>query len=416
MGDTGVHVVGMGVCNAIAGNVAAFDAGLRAGRSGVGRIGNRPGFPLSAYDFELALTAVTGTGAGAELGMRARSLGRRCSVSMQSALTCTLEAWADAGLDQVPIAPDHVALIVAGQYTTGEIFASGVTKTREAPDFVSPRFALETQETFAIGLISDLLNIRGEGFCVGGASASGNVAIIRAEQLLRSGQADACVVCAASPNLSELDMLAFKNLGAMGGGLFLDTPERAYRPFDRERDGFVYGQGSACIILERAGSMIGRGRTPRAAIRGGVSRLSAHAGAASCVDTEIRVMRQAIAMAGLTSGDVDYVNAHGSGSVLGDEVEARAIVEVFGPGNVRVNSTKSLIGHCLGAAGMQELIAMVLQLNGNYRHVSANIDDPIASDIALVRELTQETGRYAVSNSFGFSGIHSSVLIEGYTL
>lgn len=408
------------MCNSVAQNIADFADGLRAGVSGIckldGMLGKMYedtvwiGGEIRNYNFNNVVQ--NNTERVPDICRTALATARRSSLSVQTAITSALEAWLDADLDQADIDPHRIALVVVSQYTTGQHIIDGLKTFSEAPEYVSPRLALEYQETYALGVLSKVFGIRGEGFNVGGASASGNLALIKAAQLLALDSADVCLVCGVGTVLTELELQSFSNLGALGGRRFADRPEQASRPFDRQREGFIYGQGSGCIVLEQASSLRKRSAKPLARLAGACSCLSVEDGASPSLETEIFVMKEAVSTAGASLDNVGYVNAHGTSSQVGDDIEARALTELFASRRVLVNSTKSLIGHCLATAGLQEAMATIVQLNQGFRHKSANLEEPIRADIGLLDSLTFDDSRLALSNSFGFSGIHSSILFE----
>jgi malonyl-ACP decarboxylase len=248
---------------------------------------------------------------------------------------------------------------------------------------------------------------------VGGASASGNVAIVNAARLVAAGELDVCLVLGALTELSGMERQAFANSGAMalaGGGT---DPASRCRPFDADRGGFVPGQGAACLVLESAGSARRRGTAGWAAVAGHALRLDGSSLACPDAAGEAAVMAEALHRAGLVPGRVDYVNAHGTGSRLGDETEIAALHKVFGDHLARpwLNSTKGLVGHCLCAAGVVEAVATLLQMRDGFVHPNANLDQPIdaCARFAGGRAEPARVG-VALSNAFGFGGFNTSVV------
>ena len=182
---------------------------------------------------------------------------------------------------------------------------------------------------------------------MGGASASGNVAIIKGYQLIRSGLADARPVVGPAAGLSSLELQGLYNLGTMGGKRFGNEPELACRPFDKDHEGFIYGQAAACLVLESRLSARQRGAAGLAEVLGGVLVLHGHRLPDPSEAWEIRAMASALNQAGIDAGKVDYINTHGTSTPLGDETEINAIREVFNDNVAKVwlNSTKGLTGH-----------------------------------------------------------------------
>ncbi|GMU03307.1 polyketide biosynthesis malonyl-ACP decarboxylase PksF [Corallococcus caeni] len=419
MSDRRIIITGMGALTAQGVGVPALARGLREGRVAI-RAPLQPalaGLPAAAEldGFMLADALKSLPQAAGPLLEKARRLAQRAPRSIECATFSALEAWLDAGLHTAPVPAERVGLIVAGsnlslrlQHDTAKKFAAG-------PEFIDPRYAMRFLDTDHVGVLSEVLGIRGEGFTVGGASASGNVALLKAWQLLQLGEVDACVVVGPLADLSPMELRALHHLGALspGGGREAD---QVCRPFDAGRDGFVLGQGTACVVLEREDSALRRGAPMHAELAGASLVLSASHSAAPDVVGEAAAMRKALSRAGVAPEAVDYVNAHASASTAGDDAEVQALREVFGGhlGRVWLNATKGLLGHCLFSAGVVECIATVLQLRGGFLHRNANLREPLARDCRFCGDAaTAQSIGVALSNSFGFGGINTSVVIRG---
>jgi malonyl-ACP decarboxylase len=241
------------------------------------------------------------------------------------------------------------------------------------------------------------------------------VALIKAAQALEFGLLDACLVVGALSDLSPVALQGFFSIGALGGRRPGVAPEQACRPFDRGHDGFVYGQGGGCLVLEAEASVRRRGARAGAELAGWALRLDGNRLADPSAAGEARVMRECMARAGVGPGQVDYVNAHGSASPLGDEIEAQALRAAFGQHlpNVWVNSTKGLVGHCLFSAGVVEAIACVLQIEHGFVHPNLNLVDPIDEHCRFCGPAAEPaTISLALSNSFGFGGVNSSIALR----
>ncbi len=408
-----VAVTGLGVLTPIANNGAAFTAALRKGACGItansadglGVAGRLPPFDLTAMLAALALPE--------PLLTRALKAARRAPLSQQASLLTALEAWTQAfGTDTATAA--SATLIVAGNnvapgypYRMREKYADNFA-------VVPASYALHFLDTDHVGILSEVLGIRGEGFTIGGASASGNMGILQAWRQIRYGISDVCVIVGALTDLSPLELQAFRNTGALGGTRYASQPEAACRPFDRDREGFLYGQGSACLVLEAAESAHRRGARVLGYVAGAAACLDANRLSNPSVEGEARAMRAALSQAGLTVDAVDYVNAHATSSLAGDEVEAQAIEQVFGQraGQVAVNATKGLTGHCLHAAGVVEAAATLLQMNGRFLHPNRNLENPVNPSCGFAGTTAREIDIHvALSNSFGFGGINTAVVL-----
>jgi malonyl-ACP decarboxylase len=412
-----VLVTGMGVLTSAGRGIEGFSDCLRSGRVGItscvedglGVVGRLQGFDFESWLAELSLPEL--------IHQRALRAGRRAPRSAQVSLITALEAWHQAFGGSEIYQPEEINILVAGNNINQAYQRGMMEKFQNDPEFVPASYALHFMDTDQVGILSEVMGIRGEGYTVGGASASGNVAILQAYRQVKYGLCKACVVVGAMADLSPVELRAFQHAGALGGKRFAEEPEKACRPFDADRDGFIYGQGSACLILESGKRALDRDATIWGRIAGGAACLDGNRSSDPSVAGEVRVMKQALEEAGRTAEEVQYVNAHATSSRLGDEVEVKAIKEMFGPHleNVSVNATKGLIGHCLYAAGVVEVVATLLQMKGGFLHPNVNLENPIDDDcrfIGLTAEMKQ-TG-LSLSNAFGFGGINTSIVIENY--
>jgi 3-oxoacyl-(acyl-carrier-protein) synthase len=250
---------------------------------------------------------------------------------------------------------------------------------------------------------------------VGGACASGNLALISGLDLIRSGRADAVVVTGAPASFHSMILHAWTMIDALTCRSFNDAPERASRPFDRLREGFVPGEGAGAVVLESEASARRRGARVRAELLGGASASDACRLPKPHEEGQMRAIRAALDDAGLVPEQIDYVNAHATSTPLGDAVEVAALKKVLGRRayEIPVNSTKSMIGHCLTAAALVELVATILQMEHGVVHPTINQEEPDPDlDLDFVPNQAREH-RFdiALSNSFGFGGINSSVLV-----
>lgn len=408
-------ITGVGVLTSVGRGCEAFADALKHGRSGItantedglGVAGRLDGFHFAQSVAALSLPEA--------LAARALRAGQRAPKSAQVSLVVALEAWVQAFGGEAPVAPERVNLLVAGN-NINQGYQRGIgLKFQDDPEYVPASYAIHFLDTDQVGLLSEVLGIRGEGFTVGGASASGNIAILQAYRQIQQGLCDVCVVVGAMADLSPVELRAFRHAGALGGKAFAEQPEKACRPFDRDREGFIYGQGGACVILESAEHAKKRGAVAWAQVAGGAAVLDGNRSSDPSVDGEARAMRRALADAGSGIDEVDYVNAHGTSSVLGDQVEVEALKQVLGArlASVLVNSTKGLVGHCLYAAGVVEAVATLVQMRDGFLHANPNLENPIDHECRFVRLTTEmKQTQLALSNSFGFGGINTAIVFK----
>jgi malonyl-ACP decarboxylase len=412
-----VAVTGTGLLGASVRDVPEFTEALARGHSALTRperTGTDPsGGParqarIGALDLAAALDRIPGLSARQQaLAVRTAN---RSPLPVRAATVAALQAWQQAGLEQRPIPPERIGIVVAGANLT-ERYTEDVGGPEAT--YLPARYALQHQDTDHVGTLSRVLGITGEGYCVGGASAGGNVAIVNAARLLRVGAVDACLVVGALTTLSRLQERGFLGLGAMAAA-GPDPDEAPGVPFDVTHRGFHPGQAAAAVVLEHPLSAARRGAPELARLLGYALGLDGNHLADPSVDGEARVMASAIASAGLAPGDVGYVNAHGTGSPQGDRVESEALLRVFGsgPGRPWVNSTKGITGHCLSAAGVVEAVATVMQLRAGFVHPNVGLGRSVVPSLRLVGgQRVAENFRFALSNGFGFGGINTAVLL-----
>ena len=334
-----------------------------------------------------------------------RRLERTASPSLRATLAVALEAMAMAG----PTPPEQTGIVVAGSNLQLGRAWQAYEKYRAEPAWLSPRHGYEFYDTHVMALLAETLGLRGPGITVGGASASGNSAIMTGLDWVRHGRAVACLVVGPLPELSPVERQALSAMGAL-------APEGgACRPFDKEAAGFVPGEACAAVVLERAEGAAARGAVALAEIAGAWSGLGGSHLPAPDVESELRAMAGALEDAGAVIGDLDYVSAHATSTPAGDAAECEALRRLLGARAraVPVNATKSLVGHALHAAGVVELVALVLQMRGGFVHGTAGLSAPIGDDLWLVGPSAVERPmRLGLSNSFGFGSIATSVAVR----
>jgi 3-oxoacyl-[acyl-carrier-protein] synthase II len=404
-----VVVTGLGAVTPLGNEVPTYWAGLVAGQSGVG--------PISAYDttdHAVRIAAeVTGLDVTDLLGPKQA---KRLDRFSQLALIASDEAVADAGLDFRDRDTNRDTAVLLGTAVGGiTTLLQGANVLRDrGTRRVSALMIPMMIPNAAAGEIAIRYGLHGLTLSVASACATGTHAIGEAARLIRTGAAPVVICGGSEAAMHPLTVAAFGNMQAISRRN--DEPQRASRPFDAERDGFVIGEGAGVLVLESLAQAQARGARIYAEVTGyGASTDAFHI---TAPDEEgsgaVLSMKRALRDAGLEPEAIDYINAHGTSTPLNDVVETRAIREVFGQHAYRipVSSTKSMIGHLLGAAGAVEAIACIKSLETGVIHPTINYENPDADcDLDYVPNQARETHpRTALSNSFGFGG-HNGTLV-----
>ncbi len=335
---------------------------------------------------------------------------RTLSWSARVALATVSEAWSDAQLAAVD--PARIGLVVGGSNLQQRELTLTQDAYRERFEFLHPTYGHTFMDTDIAALCTEVFGIKGVAFTVGGASASGHLAIIQAINAVCAQQVDACIAVGALMDLSYLECQGLRALGAMGSDRFASAPAEACRPFDRQHDGFIYGENCGAVVIERAEQARSR---PYALVRGWSYLADAHRNPDPSLEAQMRAIHTAVDMSGIAAGDFDYVNPHGTGSVLGDETELQAL-KSCGLSRARINASKAIFGHGLSAAGAVEVIATLLQMRAGKLHPTPNLHEPIDPSFAWVREAPcAHQIHHALNSSCAFGGINSAICLSDCT-
>ena len=408
MNDNSVVVTGMGLVSPLGLGVEVAWESLLAGRSGIG--------PLTRFDGSALPTRIAGEVRDfrPEDFMDAKEA-RRNDRFIHFALAAAQMAVRDAGLDSGGLDMDRIGVIVgSGMGGLETIEDTHTTLTTRGHRKVSPFFVPSVISNLAPGQISLRYGFRGPNFAPVSACATGNHALGEAFLMLERGMADVIVAGGAEATLCPLGLAGFIAARAMSERN--DDPARASRPFDLGRDGFVASEGAGILVLERFDHAKKRGAKIFAVLAGYGASADAHHITSPPADGEgaQRAMRMALRMAGVTPGQVGYLNAHATSTAVGDIAEATAIRSVFKDSvkTLAVSSTKSMTGHMLGAAGGAEAIFSVLAMTRGVLPPTANIEnlDPAIGLDVIPNMPREKRVDVVLSNGFGFGGTNASLV------
>ena len=410
-----VVVTGLGAITPLGKSVAEYWQGLADGVNGCDLIKQ---FDASKFKTRFACEVKDFEPTNYLERKEARKIDRYC----QFALVASDEAVKDAGITKENVDPDRVGVIFAsgiGGITTFQEevinFALGDGTPRFNPFFI-PKMILD----IAAGQISMRHGFRGPNFAVVSACASSTNAIIDAFDNIRLGKADVIITGGSEAVISASGVGGFNAMKALSERN--DSPSTASRPFDKDRDGFVMGEGSGVLVLEELDHALARGAKIYCEIGGGGATADAHHITAPHPEGlgARNVMNVALKDAGMKADDIDYINVHGTSTPLGDLAESKAILSVFGEHayDLNISSTKSMTGHCLGAAGVLETLACILAVTKDVIPPTINhfTDDPeLDPKLNFTFNKPQyRTVNAALSNTFGFGGHNASVIVKKY--
>lgn len=406
-----VVVTGMGVICPLGNDVETAWEKASKGISGIG--------PITRFDVSRLETRFGGEVKDFDpVAAFGRREARRMDRITQFAAEAARQALEDSGLEVTPEERYRIGVLIGCGLGGIESLLHGVDVIRQkGPTRVSPLLVPMMLPDSPAGKVSMLFGLRGPNMSISTACATGNNSIGEATEIIRRGAADVMVAGSTEAGLVPLAIACFNNMQAISRRN--DDPQAASRPFDRDRDGFVVSEGAAILILEELEHARARGAHIYAEVLGYGATADAFHVTAPLENGEgaQEAMRKALDDAGLTVDDVDYLNAHGTSTVLNDLSETRAIKAVFGERayTLPISSTKSVTGHMMGAAGSVEAVFSIKAICENFIPPTINLDNPDEEMVGM--DFVPNVGRKAeinvvMSNSFGFGG-HNAVLIFG---
>ncbi|HZZ95494.1 MAG TPA: beta-ketoacyl-[acyl-carrier-protein] synthase family protein [Jatrophihabitantaceae bacterium] len=402
-----VVVTGLGATTPVGGDVKSFWTGLLEGRSGVVKLEDEWAAQLNVRI--AARMAVDPT----EILSRVQA--RRLDRAEQAALVASREAWADAGFSgsarEAGLEPTRVAVVIGtGIGGVTSLLAQYDLMKEKGPGRVSPLLIPMNMPNGPAAYVGLEIGAQAGVHTTVSACASGSEAVAYGLDLLNLDRADVVVVGGTEACIHPLNIAGFAQMRAMSTRN--DEPERASRPWDKGRDGFVLGEGAGVLVLERAADAAARGRTPYAVLAGAAMTSDAYDIVQPDKNGQVRALQLAVERSGLSYDDIVHVNAHATSTPAGDMGEASAIAELFGEDTV-VTATKSMTGHLLGAAGAIESVVTALSVHHGVVPPTINLEEPdddLRVDVPRnAREMAVEV---AINDSFGFGGHNASLVFR----
>lgn len=410
MNQRKVVVTGLGTVSPIGNDIPSFWASVKAGRSGVA--------PISLIDASDLAVKFAGEVKNFDPSMRldpkeAKKMDRYTQFSVYAAV----EAFQDAGLAKEQLDSERTGVCLGtGEGGSASIEEAVVRLVERGPGRVPPLTVAKSLANFGPAQIAMTFNLTGPCQCIVTACAAGTDAIGQSMRLIREGHADMMVTGGSEASIVRMCMASFINVQALSTRN--DAPEKASRPFDRDRDGFVMAEGAGVLILEEYERAVARGAKIYAEVAGFGQTCDAHHLTAPDPEGKgvARAIRLALSEAGLAPGDIDWVSAHGTSTPLNDPIETKAIKAAFGDHarKLKVSSLKSMTGHCIGAAGAIESIAGILGMSEDFIHATINYENPDPEcDLDCVPNVgVKAPVRAFIKNSMGFGGQNAVVVFK----
>ncbi len=406
-----VVVTGMGAVTPLGNDVESFWNGVKEGKLGIDKITR-----FDTTDYKATLAAeVKDFDPGKYLDVRAA---KRLELFSQYAVVAAMQAKEDAGIDMEKEDPFRVGVIVGSGIGSLQVTEASVLKLNEkGPSRVDPLLVPKMIANMAAGNVSIALGAKGKCTNVVTACATGTHCIGDAFRAIAYNDADVIFAGGTEASVCPIGVAGFQALTALNN---TDDPKKASIPFDKDRGGFVMGEGSGIVVLEELEHAKARGAKILAEVVGYGATADAYHITSPAEDGSgaARAMTDAMNDAGITPADVDYINAHGTSTHHNDLFETRAIKLAFGDEayNVKINSTKSMIGHLLGAAGGVEFIVCVKSIQDGFIHQTIGtetVDEELDLNYMVGAPAKQEI-TYAMSNSLGFGGHNATLVVKKY--
>ncbi len=405
-----VVVTGFGVVCPLGNDVPSFWANVKANKSGIG--------PITLTDSSDLAVKIAGEVKNFDPARRIDSKdSKKMDRYTQFAVYAALEALETAHLDRDSLDPIRTGVCLGtGQGGSNTIEEAVIRLTERGPSRVPPMTVAKGLANFGAAQIALSLGVHGPNMTVVTACAAATDAIGQAMHLIRNDHADIMFTGGSEASIVRLCLASFINIQALSSRN--DAPEKASRPFDRDRDGFVMSEGAGILVLEEYEHAVARGATIYAEIAGFGATCDAHH--LTAPDPEgmwvAKAIELALADADMQPSDIDYVSAHGTSTPLNDPIETKAIKHAFGDHakKLKVSSLKSMIGHCIGAAGAIETIAAILGMTENYIHPTINLDNPDPEcdlDYVPNKGITMPV-RAFVKESMGFGGQNAVLVVK----
>lgn len=406
-----VVITGLGTVNPLGNNVHDFWENIKQEKCGISKIES-----FDSSDIDIHVAGIVKGYDALECGLMEKKELRNMQLFTQYAISAAAEAIKDCGTDFSDLSPYETGVLLGAGIGGIEFIENQYSKMLEkGPTRISPFFVPMMISNMAAGSVSIKLGFRGDNYCSTSACSSGTHAIGEAFRKVKDGYLTAAVCGGTESTITKFVLGGFASMHALSKAT---DPMNASKPFDKERDGFVMGEGAGILVLEEYEHAKARGARIYAEIAGyGATCDGYHITSPSPEgDAAAEAMKKAYTEAGLSASDITYINAHGTSTGLNDKYETRAVKKALGDAaaNVKINSTKSMIGHLLGAAGGVEAVVTALSVKNDFIHRTLGFSTPDEEcDLDYCTSGAVETPvKAALSNSLGFGGHNATICMK----
>ncbi len=402
-----VVVTGIGIWSCLGTDADSVSQSLRAGKSGIGLRPERIG-----YGYRSSLSGIVPDAIVTKQMVRDRHVRAGMPEEAQYAYMASEQALRQSGMGGAYLASNEVGCIFGNDSSAKPVIeAAKLMDEKHDSAMLGYGTVFQSMNSTVTMNISTIFGLRGINFTVSAACASGSHSIGLAYMMIRDGLQDA-VLCGGAQETNFYSVISFDALSAFS--VRMDSPERASRPFDRDRDGLVPSGGAAALVLEDYDHAVARGAEVLAEING--YGFSSNGGGMSQPSDEgsIIAMGRALRMAGMEADDIDYVNAHATSTPQGDACEARALSRLFGGRHALISSTKGMTGHEMWMAGASEAVYSILMMRGGFVAPNVNFENPdeFSAGLNIARETVEKSVSRVLSNSFGFGGTNAALVLS----
>ena len=419
-----IVITGIGINAPLGDNPQDFFNNLMAGKSGIVKIKScdtsniacKVGGDLGDYDFEKKLSNLKST-IPQDVFKRLKKIYKTAAFGTKLTLFPAIDAYNDARLFDSNIDAERICVILGGHNFNDHYIMQNICQFQEEPEYVAPLMGICAFDSDMVSSVAEILKIYGPIYTVGGTCTSAGIALKNGINEINYNDCDIAIVGGGCIDYSPVGYQALIMINAISYLSFNDAPEKASRPYDLRREGFVPSHGSGILIIEELEHALKRNAKIYAEVLAVELNNDANHLSNPSTEGQTRLIKRALKKANLSPEQIDYVNAHATSTLLGDKTEIQSIKNVFGDHakKLKINATKSMTGHTGWTAHSVELIAAILQMQNSCLHPSINIEqiDPeIDLDVCANKKVEEYEINHILKNSFGFGGLNCCSIIK----